>query len=265
MNATKPKFGIALSGGGARGIAHVGVLQALVEAGIEPEIVAGTSAGAIFGSLYAAGVEPKDMLRLTKQGQFYKAFMTSLPNLGFADLGYLRKLIEPCFKRDDFDSLEKPLTIAISNIYTGELELRQSGPLLDVICASSAIPLVFKPVQIDGQMYVDGGVFNNLPAVAIKGKCETLIGVNVHPFQQADNKKLRSSLQLALRIFDLSVWNNTRDGLELCDLVITPSDCKEYNMFDFRKVKEIYQVGYEAGQVQVEQLKSLLSDVPPLK
>lgn len=105
------KIGISLSGGGARGIAHIGVLEALLENGIQPEVIAGTSAGSIVGALYAAGKTPEEMLDFVKDSSILRIFRVGLPNKGLASLSYLRERLEEAIPEDNFESLQKHLFI----------------------------------------------------------------------------------------------------------------------------------------------------------
>ena len=148
------KIGISLSGGGARGFAHIGVLKALEENDIFPDVIAGTSAGAIIGALYAAGKTPDEMLDFVRESSILKIFRVTLPNKGLTSLDYLRERLEEVLPVDDFASLQKELYVAVTNLKSGELEIIHHGLLHETIMASSAIPLVFKPVEIDRKSVV---------------------------------------------------------------------------------------------------------------
>ncbi len=240
--------GLALSGGGARGIAHIGVLKALEEAGIVPDIVAGTSAGAIIGALFAAGKSIEEMLDFVRQGSLYKLYQFRLPTSGLTSLAYLRKILSGALTERTIEDLPKQLFITVSNLTQGEVEVKTQGELIPAISASCAIPLVFRPIKIEGQTYVDGGLFMNLPAQPIRFLCDQLIGVNVMPIGEVEAKSVESVIGIASRCFELGISVNSEQSRSMCDLLIEPEDVSRYNIFQFGKVDELFEIGYEAGK-----------------
>lgn len=242
-----PKIGIAFSGGGARGIAHIGVLKALLENGIEPEVISGASAGSIVGALYAAGKSPEEMLAFIKDSNLFKLIKVGLPNRGFTKLTYLRERLAQTIAEDRFEALQKKLIVAISNLHTGVCEMVSSGPLFDIVVASSSIPLVFKPVELNGQLYVDGGLLCNLPAIPLLEEVDFVIGVNVMPQVELHDTSLQSLMGVAARCFELSVVGNTRPHLEQCHFVIEPKAVHTYHIFQFNQYETLFQIGYEAA------------------
>ena len=259
-NSTKKyKLGLALSGGGARGIAHVGVLKAFEEAGIVPDAYSGTSAGSIVGAMRAAGKTPEQIMQMVKESSLFKIFKVGMPIDGLTKLTYLREKLSAYIASDSFEDLKKPLFVSLANLNTGQKEIVSSGVLFDVVMASCSIPLVFKPVEINGALYVDGGLFNNLPADALREHCEVLIGINVMPNIEVPAKELQTVIGIASRCFDLSVRANTVNSLEMCDLVIEPEELHQYGIHQFNKYQELYKIGYQAGKSQVDEIKALLA------
>jgi len=252
------KIGIALSGGGARGIAHIGVLQALEDHGFQPSAISGASAGAIVGCLYAAGKSPVEILAFVKKASLFKLLKVSLPYSGLTNLSHLRTMLEDQIEEDRFEALKKPLHIAISNLNTGNLELKNKGELFRVVMASSSIPLVFQPVEIDGEMYVDGGLLGNMPTAPLKGKVDIIVGVNVMPHIEVEKKSVKSVFGIAQRCFDLSILANTRPSIELCDLLIEPKAVQSYNIFNLNKYQKLYDIGYQAMEEKMEEMKQLM-------
>lgn len=238
----KRKLGIVLCGGGARGIAHVGVLRALEEYGIFPDMVAGSSMGAIVGAMYAAGKSHKEMMDLIGQIRSHKIIRMGLPFGGLTDLTYLKNMVKQNIENDSFEALQKPLYVCVSNLNTGHYEFFNSGKLSSAIIASSAIPLIFKPVKINDQSYVDGGVLNNLPVEAIRDLCDIVIGVNVNP--NTVENKVSSMLGIGERIFDMHMAENVKSRLSLCDVVIEVPNALEYNIFDFKRGNLLVEFGY---------------------
>jgi NTE family protein len=257
MNNNKPTLGLALSGGGARGIAHIGVIQALLEHGYQPDVLAGTSAGAIVGSLFAAGMTPEEILKIAKKASIFKLITVSLPYSGLTKLTYLNDLLAAHIKTDNFSALNKEMYIAIANLNTGALEIRSRGELFKVVMASSSIPLVFQPVEIEGQFYVDGGILNNLPAEALNGKADIIIGVNVMPHVEVGKKAINNVFGIAQRCFDLSILANIQPQIALCDIFIEPKAIREFNIFQLNRYKQLYDIGYAAMEEKLPALDYL--------
>ncbi|MFZ4426299.1 MAG: patatin-like phospholipase family protein [Saprospiraceae bacterium] len=254
------KIGLALSGGGARGIAHIGVLQALEENGIYPTALAGASAGAVVGALYAAGLAPSEILDFVKDSKLWRIFRIGLPTDGLARLGYLRERLTGMIRADDFSALEKPLFVSVTNLNLGTPEIRSEGTLLDSILASCSIPLIFKPIELNGQIYVDGGVLNNLPASPLREICDTVIGVNLVPHLVAPSGSLQNALSIAVRTFELSIVANSLPGVRHCDIVLEPCSMRSYHMFQFNKYQEIYAAGYQTATAAIGQIKALIAE-----
>ncbi|MFN7119792.1 MAG: patatin-like phospholipase family protein [Saprospiraceae bacterium] len=252
------KIGISLSGGGARGIAHIGVLKALEENGISPEVIVGTSAGSIVGALYAAGYESDKMLDFLKDVSFLKIFRVGLPSRGLASLYYLENLLQEALPDDNFSALNKKLFIGIANLLSGKLEIISSGPLHQVIIASSSIPLIFKAVKIEDNLYVDGGALDNMPIYPLKGLCDVVIGVNVMPMMPIEEKDVSSMLGIAARCFEMSIWSNSKPNLLQCDIVIEPTGIQQYNIFQFNKYQELFEIGYNTTRLAIPEIKAKL-------
>ncbi len=249
------KIGISLSGGGARGVGHIGVLKALLEADIKPQFVSGTSAGSVVGVLYAAGYSPEEMLQFVDESKFYRLMKFGLPNAGFTKLTYLRERLEEALPIDDFSSLKLPLFVAITNLLTGSLEMRTSGTLFDVIVASSSIPLVFQPVEIDNAFYVDGGLLCNMPVEVLLPEVDFVIGVNLIPRAHVNKKKVNNLIGVAQRCFDLSIIGNTHSHASQCHWLIEPEGIDDIGIFQFARYKKIYEIGYESAKKQIEEIK----------
>ena len=182
-------LGLCLSGGGALGIAHIGVIQALEENGIFPTDIAGSSMGAIVGTFYAAGYSPTDIMRMIKDDKLYKItkIMTFRPTFfksGVSSHQLLRTLIKELIPQNSFESLKKKMHICVANLNTAEWEIIDSGNDLDKwVSASASVPGVFETVKEGDIYYVDGGLMNNMPAQAIR-YCSNIIGVNVIPHRE---------------------------------------------------------------------------------
>ncbi len=251
----KSRIGVALSGGGTRGIAHVAVLKVLEDHGIRPDVVAGTSAGAIAGALYAAGCSTDDMLKFVKEAaSIYKVFKFELPSLGLTSLDKLREQLAKYIPFETFEELPRKFLCAAANVHTGKVKYFHEGPLLDAVIASASVPIVFKPMKIDGELYVDGGLLDNLPAGALRPFCDAVIGVNVTPLAPASAKELSSTFALAQRVFYLTVVDNTTKSYSFCDTVIEVKEAHKYHLFSFGVDDDIYRAGLKAARRQMDRV-----------
>lgn len=259
MQTKTTTIGLCLSGGGARGAAHIGVLKALLENDITPGQVSGASAGAIIGALYAAGKTPREMLDFIQESSLIKLLSFRPWSGGITQLAYLRDRLASVIVHDSFEALSLPLYVAIANLNTGQLEIRNSGPLFDVITASSSIPLVFKPVEIDKQQYVDGGLLCNLPAKPLVGDCDLVIGVNVMPHIEAESKTVQSVIGIAARCFELSILANTLPQAAFCDILIEPKAVSKYHIFQFNQYQQLFEIGYEETMKKLPLIKEWIA------
>lgn len=236
-------LGLALSGGGARGVAHAGAIKAMLEAGIYPDIVAGVSAGAIVAALYAAGVDPEDMLDMFAKSKFGDFCALSMPTDGIFKMDKFYAFLRRKLGYDRIEDLPVPVVITATNFDTGCREAFTSGDLARCVTASCSIPIVFKPVRIGGVRYVDGGVVANMPAWAIRDKCRYLIGVNCSPL--SDVKVKDNIVQIALRSFELMSKNNAEPEMELCDMVVRTDRIARHKVFDLKGIRRVFDSGYE--------------------
>ncbi len=240
----KYKTGVILSGGGARGFAHAGILKALNEFDIYPEVVSGVSAGAIVGALYADGFTPDEIYQIfAGQKSFFKYVKIKVPGQGLFRTVGLKKNLSEHLKATEFAELKIPLYVAATNINKAEIRYFNSGAILDKVLASAAIPVLFEPVEIDGDLYVDGGVLDNFPISPIMKECDRLIGIFLNPIHAQDN--FNHLFKIAERTFHLSVSSNISPKIQHCDIVFEPEQLGEYGLLDASKGKEMFELGYE--------------------
>ena len=239
------KIGLALSGGGIRGVAHIGAIKALEEHQIKADIVSGTSAGSIVGTLYALGYTSQEMLEFVKSFQLYKIFKLSWPMTGLASLGYLINKLKSLDNKVAFDQCHIPLYITMTNLNTAKLKVMSEGDLVKAVAASCAIPSIFEPIIIDNSLYVDGGVMKNLPASVIRNECDLLIGVNVMPSLEVNPEDMRSLLSIISRTFEMAIWRNQEDDIPLCDIHVPIDGLHQYSLFSVKQMDEIYEAGYQ--------------------
>ncbi len=237
------KIGIALSGGGAKGIAHLGVLKALNEMGIKPDFLTGTSAGSIVGALTAAGYSPEYILEIINSTSFIKTIKPAFNRFGLFKIDSAESLFSKYLPHNSFEVLKIPLTIATTDIHRGSVVFFDSGELIKPIMASCCLPGIFEPVKYQNMTLVDGGVVNNIPIEPLEAECDFIIGVNVMPM--GDNVKLNSMKDILFRSLYVSVRNASFHKLKRCDLAIEPPELYKYVGFEINKANELFRIGYE--------------------
>lgn len=241
MNSTI-KTGIVLSGGGARGFAHIGVLKALNEAGIYPEMISAVSAGGIVGVLYADGFAPDEIFELFKKLDIFKILKFYRPAFGMLKADGLEKALRQNLRSKNLESLPIPITICATNFSKAKTEFFTQGDIVSTVLASSAIPVVIKPIQIQGDYYVDGGLMNNLPVEPLLGVCNEIIGVNVNPVKQAGS--FASFRNYTDRIVHLALRANIQNNIQKCDVYIEPPGLMDFHIFNISSAKKIFDIGY---------------------
>ena len=245
-NDQKYNIGIALSGGGVRGFAHLGVLKALNEKGIYPEIITGTSAGALAGIFYADGYNPEESFEIFYHNSLFHFTQVAIPNKGLLSMEKVSKILKKTIRAKTFEDLKIPLYVAAANLNDGEIKYFHQGSIIDKIIASASIPVLFKPQIIDGKTFVDGGVFDNLPINPIKDQCKKLIGSHVNPLGKENN--LDSIIKIAERTFHLSVGAQLEEKKNICSLFIEAEKLRDYGMLGLDKGREIFEAGYKITQ-----------------
>jgi NTE family protein len=235
---------LVLSGGGARGAIHLGVLKAFDENGIKVEAISGSSIGAIIGALYCAGISPLEIKSIMRSKKFASVFHLSWNKKGLLTMTRLRKTLNQFIPINDFKNLNIPFYCCISNLDSGAFEIVDSGDLGLAVSASASIPILFEPVKINGNHYVDGGLFNNLPVEPLLGKYNCIVGVHVNNYKQTPTNNLRA---VAERVFTLVSKQNIEPKFKQCDFVIEPELDQSYRVLDFRHTDKLFEIGYAEG------------------
>lgn len=239
--------GIILSGGGARGFAHAGILKALNESGIYPEVISGVSAGAIVGALYADGHTPEQIYDIfAGDNNIFRYVRMNVPGTGFLRAAGLRENLSKHLESKTFDELDLPLYIAATDINRGEIVYFNSGEVLDKVIASASIPVLFEPVEIEDHFYVDGGVIDSFPVSPIHDCCKRLIGVSLNPIHP--EKDFKNMFRIAERTFRLTVSSNISPKIKLCEMVFEPEELGKYGLLNTTKGKEMYELGYRSAK-----------------
>ncbi|MBI9054648.1 MAG: patatin-like phospholipase family protein [Bacteroidales bacterium] len=238
------KVGIALSGGGVRGIAHLGVLKALNEKNIFPEIVSGVSAGALAGIFYCDGYLPDEILDIFNKTSLFNFAKLTIPRKGFMSMKKVHEILKNNIRAKTFSDLKIPFHVTTSNLSDGKVEYFSKGSIIDKVIASASIPVLFKPVNINGNIYVDGGIFDNLPINPLKGKCDKIIASHVNPLGKEVD--LDGILDVAERTFHLAIASSVHENSKHCNLFIEPKDLINYSLLKLENIDEIFQIGYDS-------------------
>jgi NTE family protein len=238
----KYKTGLVLSGGGTRGFAHLGAIAALFEKGIKPDVISGTSAGAIAGAFIAAGKNPGEIRDMLKKDSFFKYTKLQFPKDGLMKLDGLKELFQKEIPANNLEELDIPLFVTISNLNTGAIEYRKTGVLNQTVLASSSIPILFAPVKIDGHLYVDGGLLDNIPIEPIKLDCENIIVCNISPIKPKEN--IKNLIEIATRTFYMSVNSNMKQVRKYASVYIEPEGIDTYEILSRTHADELYELGY---------------------
>ncbi len=245
-NKKKYKTGLVLSGGALRGFAHGGVLKALNEAGIFPDVISGVSAGSIVGALYADGNTPDEIYKIFANKRLYKFLEFIVPDRGLVRMTGLQKMLLANLKAKQFEELKIPFFVTLTNLNEARAEYFSSGELAKYIIASCSIPVLFQPMIIDDITYIDGGVLNNLPSEPIENDCEILIGVNVNPI--VPEKKFDGMMNVADRAIIMALNKIWHHKIPRFDIFIEPAELHKFSMADNANAEKMYEIGYKEAK-----------------
>jgi NTE family protein len=251
MTEKKYKTGLVLSGGGARGFAHLGLIQALNDAGIFPDILSGTSAGALVGVLYADGYSPKEILQLMNHGSRLDFMRPAMPREGLLQISGIQKILKLHLRATTFEELKIPLFVTATDINNGKPVYFSEGDLIDPVIASASIPVLFQPVKINDISYVDGGVLDNLPVHPIENDCRVLIGSFVNPVGYIE--KISGLINIAERTFMLSMSKEILEKAKKFDLFVAPPELGNYKILDPEKAGELFDIGFKAAKEKLKE------------
>lgn len=289
QNNDKPKVGLVLSGGGAKGLAHIGVLKTIDSLGVKVDYIAGTSMGAIVGSLYASGYTGKQLDSIFRQIDFDELIADELPRAsktfyekengekyvisipfdnfkihipsalsrGQNVFNLLSRLMLHVSDVDNFENLPIPFFCIATNIETGEPVILENGSLAQAVKASGALPSLFQPVILNNKILIDGGVVNNYPVDELRAKgMDVIIGVDVQD-DLATKDKLKSAPEILLQINNYRTIRDMREKSKKTDIYIKP-DISGFTVVSFDDGDEIIKRGKTAALNKIDELKELV-------
>ena len=237
------KTGLVLSGGAYRGIGQIGALKALLERDIKPDVICGTSSGALNAALYANGYSPEEMYEIWQKEPMAKALNFHFPKFGMLKHNKIGEMVKPYLRYDRLEDLPVPIMLTASCLNDGSQKVFTEGDLVLVLEACCSVPVVFEPVEINGLQYVDGGLVSNLPAEPLKGKCEHLIAVSVNPIPFKE--KLDGMREIVYRTIWAGLEGTVQKTREWCDWYIAPEELGQHGFTDRSALETFYNAGYE--------------------
>jgi len=283
------RVGLVLSGGGAKGIAHIGVLKKLEEAGVRIDYITGTSMGSLVGALYSIGYTTSQLEEIAKSNSWDQLFaekpsrrylsnfekmqddrtIVSFPirehglDLPFGIISgqnihaFLSRYTWPVHGTEYFEDFPIPFATVATELETGEAKVFKSGYLPDAIRASISIPSLMRPHMIDGTAYIDGGLSNNLPVEeAIELGANYIISVNVAaPLMPADS--LTSLTDVLAQMLNYRINEKIADQIQMSDIYINPERANDFEIVDFNRVDELIQVGLDEADQYMDQFKEI--------
>ncbi len=257
-----PKIGLALGGGFARGIAHIGVLKVFEEENVPVSFVAGTSVGALIGAAYCSGVSPAELEEIASKVRFRDLARWTLSRYGFATNLRMINFLNKVLKVKTFEELKTPLAITATDFASGEGVVFRSGPLADPVRASCAYPGVFLPVTVNGRLLVDGMLAHALPTRPLRDMgAERVIAVSLKSNWAAGGEGPKHIFDVIGQCFAIAQNMNSEQARKSADLIIEP-DVTGYRYDDFEHSAELVQLGERCARAALPEIRKWLEPAP---
>jgi len=256
--SNKPLIGVALSGGAARGIAHIAVLETLEKEGIPIHVLAGTSAGSIVGALYASGISLIEIRRILLGVKWKNVLKLAVPKLGLVSSEGIYDFMDSILKGKKFSSLQMPFAAIATALRSGEKVTITTGSVARAVQASCSLPIIFTPTEINKHMLIDGGFSSQIPVRSTREElgAKKVIAVNVN-YQAMESDKFDNIMNIATHLSALWASRNAREEEKLADVVIQVS-AREISLYDLSKSNELLNRGKKATEKKMSEIKSLL-------
>ncbi len=253
-------LGLALGGGAFRGTAHLGVLKALEEEGLTPGFLCGTSAGAMAAAFYAFGMAPEDIRNIARNLRWLKATNFTFSKLGLLSNNEIGNFIEKYLGDVLIEDSSIPLAIVAADISTGEKVVFKTGSLATAIMASTCIPGVFMPTQVDGRMLVDGAIVENVPIKVLKEMgARVCVGVDLG---SGGYRQPESLVEVLLNAFSIAIDRTIHHQSDKADVIIKPS-LAGYSLTDSGNSIKLYAEGYRSGIMALDEINLLVEKAGP--
>lgn len=247
------KVGLALGGGGAKGVAHIGVLKALDEADIKVDYLAGTSVGAMVAAMYAFNVRTDTIANIARDLTLSQITTFKLSKTGFFTADPLKEILIDHLGEANIEDAAIPLVIVATDINSGEEVIFTKGPLADAVCASASIPGVYIPMQLDGRTLVDGGIVQSVPVRAVKAMgAGVIIASRLGGVGRYEEPK--NVLDVMRNAFDIALSHRTKEEVKQADLLIA-MDLSDFSIADNTdRYDELCAIGYDSASKELAKM-----------
>lgn len=249
------KINLVLSGGGARGLAHLGMIKVLKETGFVIQNISGVSTGGVVGAFICAGFSPEETLKIFMDNNLMYRIRPVF-NAGIFRLTKWEEILKEHFPKNSFESLAVPLTVNATDINSCKTEYFSSGELITPLLASCSLPGFFEPIVINNRQYVDGGVLNNLPVEPFLSDSTGIVALHTNPLLPEEN--IDSAFKIFERSHSLSLREKTDKNKKLAHLVLEPEALSKFQIFDLGDGEEIFKAGYDHAASKRKELETLL-------
>ncbi len=258
LESDKSFVGLALSGGAARGIAHISVLETLEREGIPIHAIAGTSAGSVVGALYAAGIPLNDIRHILLGAKWKNILKFAFPKLGLVSSEGIYKFMDSILKGKRFSALQLPFAAVATDLRSGEKVTITSGSVARAVQASCSLPVIFTPTEVNKRMLVDGGVSSQIPVRSVREelKANKVVAVDVN-FRASESDQFDNIVKIATHLSALWASRNAREEEKLADVVIQVN-ARGIALYDLSKSKELLKRGKKAAEEKMREIKALL-------
>jgi NTE family protein len=260
ISPSKRRLGLALSGGGTRGLAHIGVLQALEDHGIKPDYLSGTSIGAFAAAFYAFGVPLGEIRSMGQDMTPLNVSKLKLSRYALFSNEELGRLIQSKIGKARIEEAPIPLAIMAVDIGTGEKVVLRQGEVAPAVMASNAVPGIYRPIYIDGRMMVDGGIVEDVPISPLRPMgADTVVAVNL----SADRRYRTPEdiIDIILNAFDIAIDEDTKVQVKAADVLIEPR-LSNFRRMDVSQIDALIAEGYRAAAASIENIRALMERPP---
>jgi NTE family protein len=256
--ALHPGFGLALSGGAARGIAHIAVLDALEQEGVPIHAIAGTSAGSIVGALYCAGMPVSEIRRILLNAKWKNVLKFTIPRTGLISSEGIFEFMDAILPVKKFSSLALPFAAVATDLRTGNKVSLTSGSIAKAVQASCSLPVVFTPTELNKRTLVDGGVSSQIPVRTVREELgvKKVIAVNVN-YKALETEHFDNIVTIAAHLSALWATRNAREEEKLADVVIQVN-AKSIPLYDLSKARELLKRGRKAAEDRMPEIRELM-------
>jgi NTE family protein len=255
--SSKNGIGLALSGGAARGIAHIAVLETLEKDAIPIQAIAGTSAGSIVGALYAAGMPVAEIKRVLLHARWRDILSFTIPKRGLISSEGIYRFMEEVLPVKKFSSLKVPFAAVAADLKTTDKVVLTNGSIARAVQASCSLPVIFTPTEINRKMLVDGGVASQVPVKTVREDLgvNKVVAVNVN-YRALETDSLDSVIKVATHLSMMWAARNAREEEKLADVMIQV-DVKGISLYDLSKAEELLRRGRKAAENKLEEIRKL--------